>query len=254
MAKQEAVADSVPDGLVRVEDVAAMVAAGIKDEVARQTQDITATILAQLAATNATAPDSSLKATMDMLSMSLAQLTDQGTGKKRIAPEVIVAREKAHDRMVVLINEISARGGKPLYQLRGKVLLDEVLVDPQYIDQFHRAQPQQIIWPGIPNEAMDPLNEDAKAIYAEYREWIGGGSPRDLGVAKVTARGLVVMQRGPAVFKDDMGEALGPEAQHVGVPGSSGTGGLQIPGRGQAGQYVEKRVLGTVAEPARQQA
>lgn len=249
MPKQEA-----PDGFIRADEVDAMVAQRIAAEVARQTEDITATILAKLAEANASAPGGTVNATMAALSMSIAQLTDQGTGKKRIAPEVIVAREKAHDRMVVLINETSARGGKPLYQLRGKVLLDEVLVDPQYIDQFHRAQPQQIIWPGIPNEAMDPLNEDAKAIYAEYREWIGGGSPRDLGVAKVTARGLVVMQRGPAVFKDEMGEALGPEAQHVGVPGSSGTGGLQIPGRGQAGHYVEKRVLGTVAEPARQQA
>ena len=39
------------------------------------------------------------------LAMEIAQLSDQGTGRKRVAPEVIAARDAARKRMVTLIAE-----------------------------------------------------------------------------------------------------------------------------------------------------
>jgi hypothetical protein len=184
----------------------------------------------------------------EMLAMSIAQLTDQGTGRKRLAPEVLRARAEARDRMQELIIAARRDGVVPRYTLVAKVYLDEILVEPKWIDSQHIAQDTVIEWPGVPSEAMRPANDVAQGIYDAFMDSIGSTT----AVAPeqpmhVTAGGLVVHGRGQLRRgQQPAGQPRGLGAQDVGE-------GLRIPHKGAPGQYKPVNVLGSVAPPARQQ-
>lgn len=185
----------------------------------------------------------------DALAMAIAGLTDQGSGRKHVAPQVIKARSLARERMTQLLIEARANGYVPTYELRNKVYLDEVLVDPIWIDPASKEQRATVIeWRSVPNDVMVPVNEVAKEIFAAYKDSIGtvDDAPVQPAILGVTAGGLTIKSGSKAVrevvaFKDraDLKES---------------EGGLNIPHRGKPGQFVEKHILGTVASPARQTA
>src|SRR5208337_1667348 len=119
------------------------------------------------------------------LAMAIAELTDQGR-TKRLAPEVMRERLAARDLMHKLLmqakvdwREAKRNGDKdsdrymPTYELRNKVYLDEVLIDPIWIAPDHTQRATVIDWPGAPNEAMIPLNDIAKAIHKAFSDSIG---------------------------------------------------------------------------------
>ena len=230
-----------PDMLPRGE-VERLVAA----EVAKATAQITEMLARAQAATAATGvvPEGLDTSNADFtraLAMAIAELSDQGTNRKRVAPEVLVGREQARERMLSLIVEARTLGETPVYTLRHKVYLDEVLVDPIWVDGSHVQRPTEIGWGGIPNNAMRPVNDIATRIYEAFCESIGSSvsEARQDGPMRVTAGGLTIMGR-PQQQR---------EAGHVGR-GQSG-GGLQIRGRSPVGAVKETRVLGTIAAPAR---
>jgi hypothetical protein len=109
----------------------------------------------------------------EMLAMAIATLTDQGTGRQRVAPEVIRARTEARDRMRQLIMKARAEGRTATYELRNKVVLDNRVIEPMWIDSNHITRPTEIDWPGVPNEVMVPINDTAKEIHAAFMESIG---------------------------------------------------------------------------------
>lgn len=188
----------------------------------------------------------------EKMAMAIAQLTDQGTGRKRIAPEILQQRAKAADRMVKLLIDARAKGNVPSYGMRNKAYLDEVLVYPSYIAPDHTQHQTEIDWPGVPNEAMVPINEVAKEIFAAYKESIGSIDkvvPDD--ILSVTPGGLTVRGGSRTMQKN---RPLGTMEDRPDQP-TSGTGGLSIKHKqNRPGQHKEINVLGTVAAPARQQA
>ena len=182
------------------------------------------------------------------LAMALAQLTDQGTGRKRVAPEIVRKRAEARQLMENLVIQARAEGRAAKYQLRNKVYLDEVMVDPNWVNPATKiAEATVIEWPGIPNEAMVPINETAQEIYAAYADSIGSVVSVVPPVPQyVTPGGLTVNGRPPARRATNMtsrGEAGAP----VGV-------GLRIAHKDTPGTFREINILGTVAPPARQSA
>lgn len=201
-------------------------------------------IVAQLSKARGTA-DRDDSTFAEGLAMAIAQLTDQGTGRKRVAPEIVEARAKARERMTGLIVEARAAGEIPSYQLRNKVYLDEVLVDPLYVDPATKNQkPTEIDWPGVPNEAMIPINDTAKEIHKAFIESIGSIAPEHQVAGKpfaVTAGGLVVKGGSSALRQ------VTAFREHENVASE----GLRIRGREAPGKHKEIRVLGTVHEPAR---
>ena len=205
-------------------------------------------ILAQIKASGSAAAEGSDEGFARGLAMAIAQLSDQGTGRKRVAPEVIAARDAARKRMVTLIAEARARGEVPRYHLVNMVYLDEMKVQPVWIDPITKRQkPTEIEWPGVPNEAMRPINEVAKAIFAAFKESIGSTAPEDLVAdlpKSMTANGLVVKTGGASVRPIAVnvdGESQKPHGQ-----------GLRLPQRHEGNASFEDiRVLGTVAPPAR---
>lgn len=179
---------------------------------------------------------------MDALAMAIATLTDQGTGRKRIAPEEMTKRDKARERMTDLIEKANRDQSEPAYKLRHIVYLGERRVNPAWIDERHRQQATEIGWYGVPNEAMEPMNDVAKAIYAAFEESIGAVGKRDLGAVSVTASGLAIIK----------GAAQIPEAEHTGQTSGRGNMAPTIRGRGAPAPAVETNILGTIMPPARQ--
>ena len=182
------------------------------------------------------------------LAMALAQLTDQGTGRKRVAPEIVRKRAEARQLMENLIIQARAEGRPAKYQLRNKVYLDEVMVDPNWLNPATKiAEPTQIEWPGVPSEAMIAVNDTAKEILGAYLDSIGSIVSVVPPVPQyVTANGLTVNGRAPARRSTNLTSPGGSEAP-AGV-------GLRIAHKDAPGTYREINVLGTVAPPARQSA
>ena len=187
----------------------------------------------------------------ESLAMAFASLTEQGTGRKYVAPEIIRMRNEAREKMKSLIIAARKDGRKATYQVVAKTLLDNQVVEPMWIDSTHIAQPTEIDWPGVPNDAMKPINDTAKEIHAAFMDSIGSRPVSVLGAVPdamddnfgMTAGGLVV--RGGAVPRHNQGNS--PEV----VTGASEQG-LAVHHKNQPGRVVEKRVLGTIAAPARQ--
>lgn len=229
MARQPNDGDA-PDGFVRVSDMESLVQKKVEDAV-----------FALMSEKGAGAPvDASFA---QALAVAIAQMSDQGTNRKRVAPEVMHAREAARDKMLRLIVDARERGEVPFYRLQHKVHLDDMLVDPQWVGPDHVARPTEIEWPGVPNEAMSPLNEIAKEIHAAFCDSIGSAvKAYEPGPMRVTARGLVIMGQAPR-SRDNAPANASPSGE-----------GLRLRGRGQPGALVETRILGTMAEPARQNA
>ena len=183
------------------------------------------------------------------LAMEISQLTDQGTGRRRVPPDVLKARADARDRMVKAILKARADGVTPVYRVIAKTLLENRLVDPFWVARDHSIQPTEIGWKSIPNDALQPVNEAAKTIFAAFRESIGTPDykrPDDrLGV---TLGGLVV--HGNAVQSKRAVTGSGAPGIGAGFDADARDGELKLHHKGESGQMVKTHVLGTIVPPA----
>ncbi len=139
---------------------------------------------------------------MRQMALAIAEISDQGTNRKRVAPEILAARATATARMgELVIRARESKDVKPEYRLISKVYIGEQLVDPfrKEAGPGGKMVPQEIIWDGPPNEAMRPINDMAKAIYEQFLASIGGLQGAS-GVAQqpvwVTPRGVVIKGAG----------------------------------------------------------
>ena len=223
---------------LRSPEVQAMIA----EAVAMATADLTARLAAKRAeaGSDSSPGDASV---IRQLALSFAEIADQGSNRKRVAPEVMEHRRTARERMETLVLDYAAQGILPEYELTRAVYLAEELVAPTYTDRDHVMRRTRIEWPGVPNEGMLPHNDAARNIYGAFLESIGGATKnvtRETAALanKESTGGLKVLH------KPDVREAA-----QVARPRNSGVTKV---GRRQAGDVIETAVLGTVAEPARQ--
>ena len=197
------------------------------------------------------------------LALTFAEIADQGSGRKRIAPDLIAKRQAAYNRMLDIIVREHARGWpneRPIYRVLSAVYINEQLVQPYVTDPATKqVEPQVIEWEGLPNEALEPLNDIAKQIHIEYRQYMGEAQSltpnADTRPMAVTPSGLVVRSTGFA--RRQMGtvqpEAAAPSNErrpdfNEGFTHKLGIKGVNDP------RAKEVRVLGTVAKPAQQTA
>lgn len=202
-------------------------------------------ILAQLAAirsgaeTPAQSTPAGDKSFASNLALAIAQLSDPTNKRRVVAPEVMKAREEARERMTQLLAEAFATGQIPVYIARQKMYLKEVKVEPQYQDPAtKRMVDQEINWHGIPNEAMIPMNETAKAIHKEFLLSIGSAGLSQAKIAPwVLCNGEIL--RGHNRHTNEVGNGGGDDPRRAGGMDPRGTKTDTI------------RVLGTAAAPAR---
>lgn len=222
-----------------------------KDAVSAGVKEATAAILQTLAAAQGGQAKPGEANWVEGLAMAIAQLSHQGTGKARpVDPAVIKARDEARKLMTELLVKARVDGAVPQYELRNKIYFAETLVDPIWIDPATKEQRATVIdWPGVPNEAMIPVNDVAKAIHAAFSDSIGVVQidqskhlrPEVFGV---TAGGLVIHGAGHSIRPMQVGN------QRPGGPQSVDEG-FAVHGRGGPGKQKTINVLGTVASPAR---
>lgn len=186
---------------------------------------------------------------MQALAVTLAEIGNQGTGRKTVAPHILKQREDARGRMVDLILKARAEGQPATYRLTAQVHLAERVIDPFWTAADHTTKSTEIDWGGIPNDAMVPVNDTAKEIHAAFKDSVGTMErvvPEErLGI---TPNGLIVRN---AAVTDTVRRRTGSEAPHTG----DGTGedvGLKIHHENQPGRYKDVHILGTIQEPARQ--
>lgn len=180
-----------------------------------------------------------LDAVLTKLTVNLQATNQQGQFNKPLTPEEVVRREKAANQMIDLImasrDPSVAQDEKPTYRLTSKVYLNERLIEPMRQDPNvkGKAIANEIMWTGIPNDAMVPLNDRAKAIFGAWRESTGGPTQlvptADKRPLFMTAAGLVVRGEPPkrqhvaaeVSFQDDLGFSnADPNAPEVAVLGT----------------------------------
>ncbi len=176
-----------------------------------------------------------------VLAAQIADLADQnGRGPKRVPAEEMEKRREARERLEALMVDVYAQNLEPEYEVTAACYLDEQLIDATWTDERHILRRTTIVWMGIPNEAMRPVNEIARRVHDEFLTSIGGETAPinrpDLG-----RKSLRVLHRDGAL---DGGPSVG-DGQPKGM--------MRITGReGVSGQITMTNVLGTVAPPARQ--
>jgi hypothetical protein len=194
---------------------------------------------------------------LSQLAVGIAELSYQGSGRPRpLAPDIIARREAALKRCEELVAAAQQRGDKPEYRVINKIYFNERLIEPYRRDggRSGKVVAQEIIWTGMPNEALWPINKVAEEIFGAYREGVGG-SPR------------LQPMKGPANEKGDFG-VVAPDNRKF----SMTPGGLVVKGEVNPHQVIavdkpfenelgihdnndpnapEVHILGTVAPPAR---
>ncbi len=190
---------------------------------------------------------------LSQLAVGIAELSFQGSGRNRpLAPDVIAKREAADRKCRELLKSAIDHGEKPEYRVMSKIYFGERLIEPYRREGGRNGQvvAQEIIWTGMPNDALWPINKIAEDIFSLYRESVG--SPPRLN--KVT-------------YKDGRGGVGVVAPDNRGF--SMTTGGLVVKGETNPHQTIgpakpsdefrdnndpnaaEVHILGTVAAPAR---
>ena len=109
------------------------------------------------------------------MALAIAEISDQGSNRKRVAPAILAEREASYRRCVALVTEAQhkvkqarEKGDKaaetkwlPEYRLIAKVALNERLIEPFRRMPDKTVAANEIVWTGIPNEAMRPINATA---------------------------------------------------------------------------------------------
>lgn len=207
---------------------------------------------------------------MRELALSLAELTNQGTGKIKVSPEVLMKREQARERMTNLIIAARAEGKIATYQLRQKVFLNERLIEPFWINSAHQAQPTEIDFLGVPNDAMVPVNDTAKEIFQAFKDSVGtvhgvkgveNSLPPDdrLGLTRgglVVRNGAVSVtmasKQTPAVPAHEGPMQSAYEGEAPQANGNPAYEPLRVNSDSAKGKFTPVNVLGTIAAPAQQ--
>lgn len=128
-------------------------------------------------------PDGDIKELVSQLVMGIATMTDSGDNRKKIAPAEIERRIAAHGRMVEVVERIQRTPNlKPHYAVVAEMQLEEQLIQKYVAAGEGKWKQAEIIWRGIPNSAMRPLNDIAKEIYGHYLESIGGTTANTAGI------------------------------------------------------------------------
>lgn len=250
----------------RAEQEAAMTQSpAFKAAVQAALQDALVPLMAQLQAARANAGtegNDGDRSLMRELALSLAELTNQGTGKVKVSPEVLMKREQARERMTNLIIAARAEGKVATYQLRNKIFLNERLIEPFWINSAHQSQPTEIDFLGVPNDAMVPVNDVAKEIFQAFKDSVGtvhsvkgveNGLPAEdrLGI---TRGGLVVRN---SAINAGIARATPEAPVWDGKPMPAYEEGpgyepLRVHSDAAKGKFTDVNVLGSIAPPAQQ--
>lgn len=111
---------------------------------------------------------------LEGLAHAMSKAADPSNKRRILAPEIVQERALAREEMKRSILQFHAKGEVPIYRVLRATFLNETLIYPQFQNPVTKAMDdQEIDWPGVPNQAMEPANEPAKVVHAHYLRSIG---------------------------------------------------------------------------------
>jgi hypothetical protein len=181
-----------------------------------------------------------------------AMMTASATPQKKallLTPEQKADRADARAEMISLLIDMQAKGLVPVYRVTRQTFLAETMIYPEWRDPVTKQmRPQEVNWPGVPNQAMVPLVvgaregertviEAAQKVHALYLRSIGFNAG--------------VNQNAPTPFVVDGANILRGNGAPAAPPPTAATAPGFDPRRlGQAAGVTHIPILGTVAAPA----
>jgi len=196
-----------------------------------------------------------------MIAASTAEMADQGTYRKRLAPEVLEARAQATKRLYELLDKAQALTGKnrPLYRVRSKCYLGDRLIEPFQRGFKGEITPTHIYFMSQPSLGMEPVNDVAKEIYAAFQGTMLGGESMINGKPTpdaLAARPLWMTKNGavlatPTATAREHGMVIEPDPLDIPSTGLGPNVGQQVEIVSVDDPRATKiPVLGTIAAPA----
>lgn len=178
------------------------------------------------------------KALLEGLAHAMAKASDPGNRRRIVDPAVMRLRAEADDRMRTLLIDFHAQGRTPVYKVVAKTYLANTLIEPQFQDEATKKMiDQEINWPSIPNQALEPINDEAKAVHKEFLRSISA-EPRDRSkdIDTFVMSGGRVLRGRAAPPPNELSEAAAFD------PRRAGPSGKPVP--------RTLAILGSIAEPA----
>lgn len=209
--------------------------------------------------------DSQTQRLFSEMALAIAEMNHQGSGRpKPLAPEVMAKREAASKQLDSLVTEVNekihiARGNgdkkmldqwMPVYRVTGKIYFNEELIEPFSKPDRRGDKPVPTVrcWTGYPNHSLHPKNAIAKRLVDLFRESVGA-APLLKSVSG--PNGGQAAQDNRKYYLTPLGHVVKGE-----TPGSTTLDeddGVQIVDRRSIDPTAPfAHVLGTVAQPARQ--
>jgi hypothetical protein len=237
MSQEAKEAEAVVGDFTQTPEFKAAVAAAV----AAAAPQIAAAALAQVPQPTASGE---MGALIEAFAMSVSNLTNQGTGIKPVAPELIRSREEGTERMFALIRKAREEGRTATYRLRGKIFFGEEVIEPNFVRASdHTYQPTEVDWDSVPNQSMEPLNDTAREIYAAFEQSIAGTLRPVRPLEGMLITGRVVVKNDP----NRQIAAPSPEEIKAGVAiEHAAMNGLRIHREDPAG-YQKQQILGTTS-------
>lgn len=187
--------------------------------------------------------EAGLSKVLSDLVANMERMMRPADAKRVFSPEELRSMDAGRDEMARLIIEAHARGDMPHYYLTRKVYIGEQKIEPQYRDPVTKEmKDRHINWPGVPNEAMVPVNEVAKKIHAAFIKSIAGKTPLRNTLSQFVLHGKEVFKGHDRHMEVPVAAPQNTLLSNL-VP--TNTAGFTDP------QKVKEtlRVLGTVAQP-----
>src|SRR4029077_14473564 len=115
------------------------------------------------------------RAFAENLALTISELIDQGRpgSRRAVAPAVLAQRARSREAMTDAIIRCRAQGLRPEYETRQVCYLSEERVHPTFTGSDKKTYATRFAWPGVPNEAMVPMNEPAAEIHRHFLDSIG---------------------------------------------------------------------------------
>lgn len=174
----------VPDSITETPEFQMALAAAAADIQAKVMAAMEARLDGKAAAPSS---DDNIERLARAIAASNAEMADQGTFRKRVAPEIIEARSQATKRMHELLVEAGKipKGDprRPFYRVRAKGYFGDRLIEPFRRLPGGKIEPTHVYFLSAPNLALEPANDTARAIYAEFIKSISGGDQTIAGMA-----------------------------------------------------------------------
>lgn len=154
-------------------------------ELAKATTEIhdkvMAEVKAMMAGVASVGQGSDIKELARAIALSNAEIADQGTNRKRVAPEILESQHQSFLKMHALLEKAQSlpASKQPRYAVAAKVYVGDRLIEPYQRLSGGRVEQTRILFLSAPNLGLKPINEAAKEIYDAF---VGSLSARETSI------------------------------------------------------------------------